>query len=30
MPPPKPLLGNINKNAPNIKLPPMPPLPNNK
>ena len=26
--PPKPLLGNLNKNIPNIKLPPMPPVPN--
>lgn len=28
MPPPKPLLGMLNKTTPNIKLPPMPPLPN--
>jgi len=28
MPPPKPLLGGLNKTMPLIKFPPMPPLPN--
>lgn len=28
LPPPKPMLGALNKNVPNIKLPPMPPVPN--